>query len=518
MRIRLGCVVAIVLSVLVAVATAEAQKKTLVIGAEPGSGHPGSHARPHLRGAHHLRADVREALRDRREPEDPPPARGGAAGVLRRRQDGHDQAAHRREVQRRHADERRGHEVLARSPPRDEGLEPPERAGPRRRGGGRGSGDGPAQAEGAVLPDHGASSPTAPACRCRRPRPGSSTTSSGPRRCASGPGRSPSAWPRTGSCWRSPPTTSIRAQAKFDRLVFRIIPDDNVRLANLRSGDIDFMHLVTPTDAASLKKEGKFEVASVTGHRLPRASTSTCGTRPARPQPARRPRHARSPTTRGCARRSSCRIDREALNQVVWEGQYTPDCTPISPVSPFYDKSRKCPGARRRARQEAPGRRGARQRLHLRAHGVRTSRRSGGWARSSSRWPRRPASTSRSSRWSSPPRWTRTTRRQAPGVPDRLERARRSGRQHPPVPHVQGQPQHDAGVRRDRGQPPEQGARGERPEGARGPLQQAIDRITARRNVIYLYHLNYIVAYPKNLKGYKAVPDGLIRIKGASWN
>src|SRR5262245_65817883 len=32
MRIRLGCVVAIVLSVLVAVATAEAQKKTLMIG------------------------------------------------------------------------------------------------------------------------------------------------------------------------------------------------------------------------------------------------------------------------------------------------------------------------------------------------------------------------------------------------------------------------------------------------------------------------------------------------------
>ena len=48
--------------------------------------------------------------------------------------------------------------------------------------------------------------------------------------------------------------------------------------------------------------------------------------------------------------------------------------------------------------------------------------------------------------------------------------------------------------------------------------RQAIDRIAARRNVLYLYHLNYIVAYPKNLKGYKAVPDGLIRIKGASWN
>ena len=56
-----------------------------------------------------------------------------------------------------------------------------------------------------------------------------------------------------------------KSAAKFDRLVFRIIPDDNVRLANLRSGDIDMMHLVGPTDAANLRKEGKFEVSSVTG-------------------------------------------------------------------------------------------------------------------------------------------------------------------------------------------------------------------------------------------------------------
>ena len=36
-------------------------------------------------------------------------------------------------------------------------------------------------------------------------------------------------------------------------------------------------------------------------------------------------------------------IDREAFNQVVWEGQYTPGCTPLPPVSPYYDKSRTCP-------------------------------------------------------------------------------------------------------------------------------------------------------------------------------
>jgi peptide/nickel transport system substrate-binding protein len=49
--------------------------------------------------------------------------------------------------------------------------------------------------------------------------------------------------------------------------------------------------------------------------------------------------------------------------------------------------------------------------------------------------------------------------------------------------------------------------------------KQAVDKLTSQqRNIVYLYHLNYIAAFPKNLKGYKAVPDGLIRLKGTSWN
>ena len=110
-------------------APAHAQKKTLVVGAQPGSGHPGSHAVPHLRRAHHLRADVREALRDRREPEasipsSPPRCRRSPTAARRSRS-----SSARREVQRRHADERRGGEVLARPAPRDEGLQPAQRAG-----------------------------------------------------------------------------------------------------------------------------------------------------------------------------------------------------------------------------------------------------------------------------------------------------------------------------------------------------------------------------------------------------
>jgi peptide/nickel transport system substrate-binding protein len=51
----------------------------------------------------------------------------------------------------------------------------------------------------------------------------------------------------------------------------------------------------------------------------------------------------------------------------------------------------------------------------------------------------------------------------------------------------------------------------------RALYREAIDLIGARRNVIYLYHPHYIVAHAKNLKGYRPIPDGLVRIKGTSW-
>jgi peptide/nickel transport system substrate-binding protein len=51
----------------------------------------------------------------------------------------------------------------------------------------------------------------------------------------------------------------------------------------------------------------------------------------------------------------------------------------------------------------------------------------------------------------------------------------------------------------------------------RALYREATDLLAARRNTIYLYFEHYIVAFPKNFKGYKAVPDGLIRIKGTSW-
>src|SRR5262249_51379646 len=132
-----------------------------------------------------------------------------------------------------------------------------------------------------------------------------------------------------------------QGQARFDRLVFRIIADDNVRLANLRSGDIDFMQRVAPPDAVNLKKEGGFEVATLTALAYD-AIPITPHNKTGKTQPAGNlgTPLANDPRVREALDLS---IDREALNQVAWDGQYTPGCTPIAPVSPFFDKSRKCP-------------------------------------------------------------------------------------------------------------------------------------------------------------------------------
>ena len=46
----------------------------------------------------------------------------------------------------------------------------------------------------------------------------------------------------------------------------------------------------------------------------------------------------------------------------------------------------------------------------------------------------------------------------------------------------------------------------------------SVEKIAARRNIVYIYHLNYIVAHPKHLQNYRAVPDGLMRFKGVRWS
>jgi len=304
--------------------------------------------------------------------------------------------------------------------------------------------------------------------------------------------------------------------AHFDRLVFRIIPDDNVRVANLRSGDIDFMHLVGPTDAVNLKKEGRFEVASVTGLGY-QGITINLRNKSGKGNP---PADLGTPLANDPRVREAfdLAIDREALNQVAWDGQYTPGCTPISPVSPFYDKSRKCP-ARDVARAKkllADAGLGGGYGFEMMLTNNPQQRRVGEVVQEMAR----EAGLNVSLR---PTEFASLLQQQDAGG-YQASLIGWSGRVDPDANIHQFQTCKgslnvslfcDDAVDGLLNKAREVSDLKER----FGLYRQAIDRFAGvHRNIIYLYHLNYIVAYPKNLKGYKSVPDGLIRIKGATWN
>jgi peptide/nickel transport system substrate-binding protein len=304
-------------------------------------------------------------------------------------------------------------------------------------------------------------------------------------------------------------------QAHFDRLVFRIIPDDNVRLANLRSGDIDVMHLVAPTDSVNLKKEGRFEVSSVTGIAYT-GVTINLRNKTGKTQP---PGDLGTPLANDPRVREAfdLSLDREAINQVAWDGQYTPGCTPISPVSPFHDKARKCPGrdvAKAKQLLAAAGLPNG-YAFELTIVNDPQQRRFGeviqGMAREAGF-----NITLRPSEFASALTDDDNGKLQAFAIGW-------SGRVDPDGNihqfHTCGGSLNTTHVCDEAVDALLNRAREVSDQGERAKLyREAIDKISARRNIIYLYHANYIVAYPKNLKGYKAVPDGLIRIKGVSWN
>jgi peptide/nickel transport system substrate-binding protein len=304
--------------------------------------------------------------------------------------------------------------------------------------------------------------------------------------------------------------------AGFDKLVFRIIPDDNVRVANLRSGDIDVMHLVAPTDAVSLRKEGKFEVSTVTGlayNGITINLRNKTGDKNA-PGDLGTPL-ANDPRVREALDLS---IDREVLNQVAWEGQYTPGCTPLSPVSPFYDKSRKCP-----ARDVARARKLLADAGHAGGYGFEMMITNNPQQRRVAEIIQGMAKEAGFNITLRPTEFASQLKQQDAGA-FQATLIGWSGRVDPDGNIHQFQTCKgslsdnlfcDDAVDTLLNRAREVSDQKERFE----LYRQAIEKMVGvHRGILYLYHQNYIVAFPKNLKGYKGVPDGLIRIKGTTWN
>jgi peptide/nickel transport system substrate-binding protein len=312
---------------------------------------------------------------------------------------------------------------------------------------------------------------------------------------------------------RSPHYFDPKAAA-FDKIIFRIIPDDNVRVANLRSGDIDIMQRVAPTDAASLRREGRFQVVGVTGigydgitinvhnktgKRAPRGDLGT---------PL-----ANDPRVREALELA---IDRDALNQVAWDGQFTPGCGPLPPNSPYFEKGRKCSTrdvARAKKLLADAGLAGGCS-FEMMIVNNPQERRVGeviqGMAREAG-----------FNIALKPTEFASALKEQDAGNFQAFLIGW-SGRVDPDAEihqfHACGGSLNEANVCDEDIDALLNKAREVSDVKERFELyRRAMEKIGARRNIIYLYHRSYTVAMSKNLKGYKAVPDGLMRFKGVSW-
>ena len=302
--------------------------------------------------------------------------------------------------------------------------------------------------------------------------------------------------------------------AKFDKVVFRIIPDDNVRVANLRSGDIDVIQRVAPTDATSLRKEGRFVVSSVTGIGYDGITINVHNkTGKHAPRGDLGTPLANDPRVREALELS---IDRDALNQVAWEGQYTAGCGPLPPNSPYFDKARKCTtrdvtrAKKLLADAGLAGGYGFEMTIVNNPQERRVGEVIQGMAKE--------AGFNISLR---PSEFASALKENDAGNYQTFLIGW-SGRVDPDAEihqfHACGGSLNQANVCDEDIDALLNKAREVSDVKERFELyRRAMDKISARRNIIYLYHRSYIVAFPKNLKGYKAVPDGLIRIKGVSW-
>src|SRR5690606_7287443 len=115
----------------------------------------------------------------------------------------------------------------------------------------------------------------------------------------------------------------------IDRVTFTPIPDSTVRLANLRSGDVQLVDRIAATDAATVQGDASLGYAEAVGLGSMGMYVNIGNGD-----------NAQKPMGQSKALRQafSMAIDREAINQVVFSGTALAGNQPWPPTSPWYNK------------------------------------------------------------------------------------------------------------------------------------------------------------------------------------
>lgn len=132
------------------------------------------------------------------------------------------------------------------------------------------------------------------------------------------------------------PTYYAASDFHFDTVTYLPIPDATVRLANLRSGDLDLVERVATSDVATVQGDLSLSYAEVQSLGYQGIVVNVAnGAGAGEDNPLSQHAELR--------RALSLSIDREALNQVVFDGLFTPGNQPFAPGSTWYDADTPMP-------------------------------------------------------------------------------------------------------------------------------------------------------------------------------
>ncbi|MBR0968421.1 ABC transporter substrate-binding protein [Bradyrhizobium diazoefficiens] len=115
----------------------------------------------------------------------------------------------------------------------------------------------------------------------------------------------------------------------IDRVVFLPIVDATVRLANLKSGGLDLIERVLATDIKDVRADPKLVLSTAPELGYLGLTVNIANDK------------SKGPLSQSAKVRQALdlSIDREAINQVVFNGEFTPGNQWVSPTHPYYQKS-----------------------------------------------------------------------------------------------------------------------------------------------------------------------------------
>ena len=122
-----------------------------------------------------------------------------------------------------------------------------------------------------------------------------------------------------------------KGQIHFERIVYQPIPDATVRLANLRSGQLDFIERVGPADVPQLRSDSRFKIAKIVELGYQGITINVAKSDLAQKNPLGKDAKVREAF--------ELSIDREALVKVAMEGEAQAGNQWVPPSNTYYAKS-----------------------------------------------------------------------------------------------------------------------------------------------------------------------------------